>query len=150
MKKEKEKRPIYLPCGTEVKEGLKVYKIYSKDVSSYQRINSIKPHSGGIAHYLIEYVVAHVNHAENSRSFILRSDRGCESTYSVKNNCLSELYGNLKKANKILAKKEKEIHVRKIEEKIKRKIRDIKTTKEVIKRFEKTKKEILKNLSKLK
>lgn len=96
MKKELIKDvPISLPDGTEVKKGMKVYKVerwefgYSKRDGKY-----VNKWTGIASSYLVEHTVIHINADANSRSFTLRSDRGCEHTYSVKNSCLPQIFGS--------------------------------------------------------
>ncbi len=149
---EKEGRPILLPDGSRVVKGMPVFKIYGKDVydNPGTSTSKIKKWSGTIAKYLVEYAVVAVNEAEASRSFVLRSDKGCESTYSVKGSCLPEMFGSRKKAVSELVKQEKEAHVKRIEARISSKFRYIKSLHLEISKMNRTRTKLLKNLSKVK
>lgn len=95
--------PISLPDGTIVKAGMKVYTVEHLSASSdydfkrYPEGRFLK-YSGRIATELIEYHVLSVNQSAVSRSFTVKSDRGCEHTYSVKGQCLPDIYGSKAKA----------------------------------------------------
>lgn len=84
--------PITLPCGTTVKLGMTIYSVQNGTISSYG-YESIKPLSGKVSTSVIESKVISLNTKSNARCFTVKSDRGCETTYSVRNNCLPKLYG---------------------------------------------------------
>lgn len=112
----KEANPIFLPDGTEVKKGITIYQLDLKYTSSYESSydkneSYIKTYSGKTRARFTRLTVATVNEAANARSFTARSAKGCESTFSVKNQCVGQLYGSLKS----LKKKAKEINEADIE-----------------------------------
>jgi hypothetical protein len=86
--------PVSLPDGTPVTLGMTIYTVKKNDISSYERGREvIKTWSGDVAVKLIENKVISVNQSSTARTFTVRSDRGCEQTYSVRNNCLPDLFG---------------------------------------------------------
>ncbi len=92
---------IVLPDGVEVRMGMNIYTTRSKrasyesDVRRYPE-NYILEHSGKSRYAVVKHKVINVNQAANIRSFTVRSTKGCESTYSVKNSCLpADMFGKL-------------------------------------------------------
>ena len=86
--------PIALPDGSPVVVGMTIYTVKKLDVCSYSKsVETVKAWSGDTAAKIVENMVISVNQSSNARTFRLRSDRGCEQTYSVRNNCLPDLYG---------------------------------------------------------
>jgi len=148
--KKVELRDIFLPDGSTVEEGKTVYLIEAKEISNYASPKYFAKGSGEIAHYLVEYTVAKVNKAENQRSFVLRSDRGCEETYYVKNNCLPDIFSDKGKAISRLKSKEIEKHCAGLDGAIVRLKQTILQKQEKIRAHQATKKKILDNLKKLK
>lgn len=98
--------PIFLPDGVKVEIGMAVFTVLKKEVSAYPYKSGVKSFSGGESFQIVEHKVIGINPRANSRSFTVRSDRGCEATYTVKNNCLPEIFG---KRSSALAKC-KDIH----------------------------------------
>lgn len=105
--------PILMPDGVEVKIGMIVFDIEmtrcgsDNDVKRYPGSYGVKRYSGKSRYKIIHGKVISVNHAANSRSFTLRSKRGCETTYSVKDSCLPEdLCGKLATIKGIKKKKD--------------------------------------------
>jgi len=98
--------PITLPDETQVVKGMKIFSVEKLSPTSYDQRggNYYRTHTGSVSSKIVEHTVVAVNQAANSRSFTIRSDRGCEHTYTVKNSCLPHLYG--KKANAIAKQKE--------------------------------------------
>lgn len=96
--------PIKLPDGVNVKLGMKVFTVESKRKrQSYQEITNndqYKTGTGDRSAYMVEHEVISVNQASNARCFTLRSDKGCEHTYSVRNQCIGHLYGKKTSAEK--------------------------------------------------
>ena len=91
-----------------------------------------------------------VNKEENQRSFIIRSDRGCEETLYIKNNCLPDIFSSRLLAIKALREKELSTSITKIEESINKSENNIQLLKEKIKTLKETKSKIIKNLNQLK
>ena len=83
--------PIVLPDGVAVKLGMTIYSVMDCSVSSYS--GDVKSYSGKARSKIIENTVIGVNQSANARTFTARSDRGCETTYSVRNNCLPQIFG---------------------------------------------------------
>lgn len=82
--------PIVLPDGVPVKLGTIIYSVMDSEVGSYCELKS---YSGKPRSKIIENLVIGVNQSANARTFTVRSDRGCETTYSVRNNCLPQIFG---------------------------------------------------------
>lgn len=103
---------ITLPDGTEVVKGMKIYSVERLQPSSYEKSKIYyRTYTGAMSSLITEHTVIAINQAANSRCFTVRSDRGCEHTYSVKNNCLPNMYGKRENA----VKKQKEITAENIE-----------------------------------
>lgn len=106
MKKQKERNPIYLPDGTEVHVGLFVYVRDFKELKEerHYRKSHSKTHiikwSGKSRFAPTIHKVVRVDESASSRSFTIRSTKGCESTYSVKGSCINGVYGSLKSVKK--------------------------------------------------
>lgn len=98
--KESEKLPIISPCGDEIKEGGIFYQVEKANYTSFCGCKH-KSWSGTQDIKILKHKIIKVNRNANVRSFTLRSDRGCETTYSVKNECVSKTLftrlGNAKK-----------------------------------------------------
>ena len=96
MKTEIKDVAITLPDGVPVKMGMPVYTVEKKGLSRYssdRKQGYVKTWSGDSQARLVKHEVIAVNQNANSRSFTLRSDRGCEHSYSVKDQCIGHLYG---------------------------------------------------------
>ena len=110
MSKENEKLPIISPCGDEIKNGTTFYEVEKGSYSAYGREN--ESWSGTQDIKINKHKVIRVNLNANVRSFTMRSERGCEITYSVKNECVPrELFTKLYRAKKYC----KKLHERDIE-----------------------------------
>jgi hypothetical protein len=68
-----------------------IYSVMDGSVSSYS--GDVKSYSGKARSKIMENTVIGVNQSANARTFTVRSDRGCETTYSVRNNCLPQIFG---------------------------------------------------------
>lgn len=94
-------QPIKLPDGVVVKLGMTVYKVVKTGSSKYDRdvrnCGYIKKFSGESRAKVIPCEVIAINQASNARTFTVRTDRGCENTYSVRDNCIgANLFGSKK------------------------------------------------------
>lgn len=85
-------KPIYLPDGVPVKNGMTIFTVRRKGIGTSSD-SEVKHYSGDVGSEIILNTVVAVNQGANARNFTVRSDRGCETTYSVKNNCLPDLFG---------------------------------------------------------
>jgi hypothetical protein len=140
--------PIKTRDGANVKVGKEIYIVETKEVDTYtyrrNKKNFIKSLSGKKRATIEIHKVIHVNEAANSRSFTLRSQKGCETTYSVRNQCLPDTLFGLKS---FAIAKCRQIDVEdadRIQEKIERAKERIVHEKEEIKKLTEVKKKILK------
>jgi len=106
-------QPIYLPDGTPVKEGMTIYLLGAKYTGGAWQVekydNYIYKHSGASRAKITKVKVISVNQGANTRSFVTRSDKGCEQRYTVKDNCLdSKMFGCKKKLHKAVVTQDKE------------------------------------------
>jgi hypothetical protein len=108
--------PICLPCGTKVAKGMKIYTVETlTKASAYefkrQQKGRFLEHSGKLSTHVVEHTVIAINQAANARSFTVRSDRGCEHTFTVKGMCLPDIYVSKAAA----AKKRKAINMKDVD-----------------------------------
>lgn len=117
--------PILLPDGVPVTKGMKIYSVNKLDVINYIASGDyVMSHSGLPSSRIIESSVISVNQAANVRSFTVRSDRGCETSYTVKNSCLPKIFGS--KAAAIAEQKRfHELDVQKLQAKIDSRVEQI-------------------------
>ncbi len=83
--------PIVLPDGVPVKLGMTIYSVDNAEV--YSSSKECPSYSGKARSKILKNTVIGVNQAANARTFTVRTDRGCENTYSVRNNCLPQIFG---------------------------------------------------------
>ena len=93
--------------GVEITEGKEFYTIEKKNINDgrYNRIkkDEVAKFSGGLKYFLEIGKVISVNQASSARTFTVRSSKGCETTYSVRNACLPDnSFGRLVHAKKAL------------------------------------------------
>lgn len=96
---------IKLQDGTDVKVGITIYErrvkseVYgAKEVSDPNHYYAKMQGKTRVAY--VPHTVIAVNEASNSRSFTIRSKKGCESTYTVRDTCVSNLFGSTKAIEK--------------------------------------------------
>lgn len=94
--------PIKLPCGSEVKLGMRVYTVTKHSIGKY--CINFKPWSGVSRAKVVEHRVISVNTLSGARTFTIQSEKGSEQTYSVKNNCFVETVFSKKSDAKKYAK----------------------------------------------
>lgn len=99
--------PIKMRDGTTVKLGGLVYEVETRHLESHRygsKRNPYRVKTGVIRNTIIESEIIQINQAANARTFTVRSPKGCENTYSVRNACLPEnLFGKKSLAVKRLA-----------------------------------------------
>jgi len=85
MTKKVTARPLELN-GKRITLGIKLYSVSQKEVYKYasSRTTSVEPWTGNISAKIEEYTVVWLNEAENSRSFKVKSSKGCEESFTFK------------------------------------------------------------------
>ena len=94
--------PILMPDGVPVKVGMTIFGLESLNLTTSSTtakkypLTYMKKYTGKSRRKITEGKVISVNSTSACRSFTVRSKRGCENTYSVKNACLPDLmFGKL-------------------------------------------------------
>jgi len=130
--------------GVNIKTGGKVFIVEKKQVCSYEKKGrtSMKPLSGEKRGVINVHEIIDVNQNANIRSFTVRSKDGCEMNYSTRNTCLPPtMFGKEISAERYCRKIDFE-DMRSIDEKISSCKTRIQHEKEMIDKWEKTKKKI--------
>lgn len=84
MSKKTTTRPLEFN-GTKIVLGMKLYSVSQLDVCKYSSGKSfIKPWTGQTTAKIEEYIVVWLNEAENSRSFKVKSSKGCEEHFTFR------------------------------------------------------------------
>lgn len=122
---------IILPDNAKVKVGMTIYTTIQLrvgreyDLERYPDTYGVLRMSGESRYKIIENEVISIDQTAKNRSFTVRSDRGCESTYSVRDNCLpKDMFGKVSSVKKYIKEKDM-IDSLKAEERIKEKLKTI-------------------------
>lgn len=111
MKTEIKDVPITMPDRVPVRMGMEIFELdklncgTAREVKQSPTYYKAVRYSGKSRYIIVTSRVVAVNTSANSRSFTVKSKRGCESTYSVKDTCLPD--GMFGKLESIKARKRK-------------------------------------------